>query len=214
MLIDNYLINFISISIATWYFYRKLAFFLPGKIIKLLLKTALMAISIAIGLNLVNFIATFVWQNYVVNDPNFCNKLQEDKKDVCLSLAAERNLNETLCFEIQKLNGRGSRNTCIYNIARKKHDIDLCQKISTTEKFEGVEYNTDYCLMAIATDQADPEICDFIQRLTGPEFDDPLKAEDIASKERCYGEAGVAAKDKSWCDKAGKYKDLCINNID
>lgn len=214
MLIDRYLINFISIGIATWYFYRKLPLFLPGKRFKILLKMGLIAISIAIGLNLVNFIAVSIWKNNVANNPSSCNKLDGDEKDVCLSWAAEGSLNESLCFEIQKLNGQGSRNTCIYNIARKKHDPELCRKINTTEKFEGVEYNVDYCLMAIATDQANPKICDSIQRLTGPEFNDPSKAEDIASKERCYAEAGVAAKDKMWCDKAGKYKELCIKNIE
>lgn len=140
-----------------------------------------------------------------------CEKIElvigdENSQDACYSNLAETVNNPALCEKIHKANDRGSRNICYYNLARNNQDVHLCQNIKNVQRDkDGINYDIDYCLMAIAIDKIDFKVCDSISKKSAPAID--------ASQDRCYADIAIQKKDKFLCEKAGAFKEECLANI-
>jgi hypothetical protein len=155
------------------------------------------------------------FQNVAIKNksPIYCAKMSRitgafDSQDTCYSNLAELTSNSSLCEKITLLNGIGSKNTCYHNIGAALGDANICKQITgAVRDRDGILLDTNYCIMLVAINKLDSDLCPSITVTTTSYTDEN------ASQTRCYAELGVRLKNRSLCEKSGEFRSDCLGSI-
>ncbi len=148
-------------------------------------------------------------------DLSVCDALDKNYRESCYVGVAFVKGDISICEN--KITNEASKDACFSSVAATKKDFSICEKISATYRIERcykyvakekgnlLECKTfsarreQYCMLGVAVANFDISIC-----------------EELISdgdKEECYVDIAIETKDSSLCEKAGSWKDFCLENI-